>query len=211
MVYVAFILVEPSRKRRVSRTPLWDMFKIAGKALANRHILWLMLVMAAMFSTGVIGLGVGWLGFLSAAFGICAGLGAKYSHVLIRELGERWSLAGLLIPGPGMILLGSIPSISMIPVIFLIGFVWGFSIPMLLRFLNDLVDSETRATVIAVSNMISTVFLAILSPIFRRIIVKHSLGTGYIILGAWFLLLTSFSLLQLIKARSDTTSQRAAV
>ena len=223
MVYVAFNLVEPSRKRRLSRTPLWDMFKIAGKAVANRKIIWLVLVMAMMFSTGVIGLwsyylyyteiglGIGWIGFLSAAFGMCAGFGAKYSHVLTRELGERWSLVGLLILGPGMIFLGLMPSMSMIPMIFLIGFVWGFSIPMLLRFLNDLVDSETRATVIAVSNMTGTIFLAILSPIFKRAAITYSLGTAYMILGAWFLLLTSFSLLQFMKSRSQPPSHRETV
>jgi MFS family permease len=216
MVVLAFWLREPARVKRESATPFRDILKIVRYTVAHRKIRWLMVVSAGIFSTGIIGvwsyymyygnlgLSVGLYGILFAVFGFCSGLGAKYSHVLMKKMGDRLALAAILLIGPGLILLGFITSYFMIPVIYFIGFVWGFSYPMLMGALNDLIESEVRATVISVVNMAGSVFFVVLSPIFGRAVDIYSLGTGHVALGIWFLLLISFALARFKRVPADS-------
>jgi hypothetical protein len=56
--------------------------------------------------------------------------------------------------------------------------------------LNNLIDSERRATVLSTGRMLGRIFFVILSPLFGFLSDKFSLGFGFIMFGAVFIILS---------------------
>ncbi|UCH98114.1 MAG: MFS transporter [Candidatus Aminicenantes bacterium] len=211
MVFISFYLVEPEREKRSAENPFIDILKIAKSGLTNGQIRSLMLFSSLIFSTGVIGvwsyflyyevlgINVGFYGFLFAIFGLWSGLGAKNSHALAEKIGKRHSVFVLLIVSFTFAALGLLKSLFLIPIIFLIGFIWGFSGPLLLEHLNKIIASDVRATVLSVNNMAGSLSYIILSPVFGRLVDVYSLSSAYLVMAVYFFVIGSLSVFLLIK------------
>ena len=214
MVFVSFFFIEPERKKLSAENPFKDILKIVKFTLTHAQIRSLMLYSSLLLSTGVIGvwsyflyyetlgINVGFYGFLYAIFGLWSGLGAKNSHTLTKKIGKKNSVFVLLMISFVYLALGLIQSILLIPLTFLIGFAWGFSGPLLLGYLNRIIESDVRATVLSVNNMAGNISFIVLSPLFGTLVDVYSLSTAYIAMAIYFFVIGSLSVFLLIKNKT---------
>lgn len=210
MVVLSFFLIEPERKKLSAENPFKGILRIVKFSLTHTQIRSLMLYNSLLLSTGVIGawsyflyyealgINVGFYGFLFAIFQLWAGLGAKNSHTLSKKIGKN-SVFFLLIISFIYMALGLIQSIFLIPFIFLIGFVWNFSGPLLFGYLNRIIASDVRATVLSVNNMAAYFSFIVLSPLFGTLVDVYSLSTAYITMAIYFFAIGSLSVFLLFK------------
>lgn len=129
----------------------------------------------------------------SSIFQLWAGLGAKNSYTLSKKIGKKNPVFVLLIISIVFMVLGMIQSI------FLIGFVWNLSVPLLLGYLNRIIESDVRATVLSVNNMAAYSSFIVLSPLFGTLVDVYSLSAAYIVMAIYFFVIGSLSVFLLIK------------
>lgn len=211
MVIISFFLIEPERKKLSVENPFKDILKIVKFSLTHGQIRSLMLYYSLLLSTGVIGIwsyflyyealgiNVGFYGFLYAIFQLWCGLGAKNSHTLTKKIGKKNSVFVLLIISFVYMALGLIQSIFLIPFIFFIGFVCNFSVPLLLGYLNRIIESDVRATVLSVNNMATNISFIVLSPLFGTLVDVYSLSSAYVVMAIYFFVIGSLSVFLLFK------------
>ena len=213
MVALAVTMVEPKRKRLAGEKPLGEMLKIVRYCIAHRQIRTIMILSSLLLSSGVIGvwsyymyyeeigLSIGLFGIIFAISGLCSALGSRQAHLIEERIGGRGVLFSILLISPFFILLGLIKSAFLLPFIFLNGFLWGVSGPLLTGYINKLVGSDIRATVLSVSGMCGSLSFVVLSPIFGRLVDVYSLSFAHISLGVFFLIVGLTSLFLLYKNR----------
>ena len=211
MVIISFFLIEPERKKLSTENPFKGILRIVKFSLTHAQIRSLMLYTSLLLSTGVIGawsyflyyealgINIGFYGFLFAIFQLCSGLGAKSSHTLAKKIGEKNSVFVLLIISFIYMALGLIQSIFLIPFIFLIGFIWNFSGPLLSGYLNRIIESDVRATVLSVNNMAAYFSFMVLSPLYGTLVDVYSLAAAFIIMGIYLFVIGSLSVFLLFK------------
>ncbi|UCD58709.1 MAG: MFS transporter, partial [Candidatus Hydrogenedentota bacterium] len=213
LIPLAVLLVEPERKKLAAETPFEEIMKIFKYCMTHAQMRTLVMYWSLLFSSGMIGvwsyyiyygeldINIGFYGIIFAIFCLCSAYGSRQAHLLERKFGEAGSLYFLLLISPVFIALGQVKSIFMLPFIFLNAFIWGFSRPLFADYVNRLVESDIRATVLSVANMLGSLSFVILSPVFGRLVDSHSLSFAYITLGAFFLLVGLLSLFLLHKHR----------
>jgi MFS family permease len=198
MLLFALSLIEPERKKLEAANPLKDTLKICRFSFTYPQLRLLILYAAMIMSTGVvgvwayflyyesIGISIGYFGILFAAFQLASGVGSRKAHDLEKMIGEKRSFLILLLIAPTFILLGVFKSFLLIPLMLLNAFLWGFAFPLLMDYLNRLIKSEVRATVLSVANMAGSLSFVILSPLFGKIVDSFSLSTAFILIGIYF-------------------------
>jgi len=199
MLPFALSLIEPERKKLETANPLKDILRICRFSFAHPQLRLLILYAAMIMSTGVvgvwgyflyyksIGISIGYFGILFAAFQIASGIGSRKAHDLEKMIGEKRSFLILLLIAPTFILLGVFKTFFLIPLILLNAFLWGFAFPLLMDYLNRLIKSEVRATVLSVANMVGSLSFVILSPLFGKLVDTFSLSTAFILMGIYFM------------------------
>jgi len=195
LLVVAIRFEEPHRTERRSRNPARDMIGIARRALADRRILLLALYQALFLCSGIVGiwlaflyygalrLSLVWYGISFFVFQVLAGLSSEKAHLAERLVGRGRLFPLLLLLGPSFALLGAFESPWLIPLVWLNAVFWGLATPLVLDALNKLVDSEIRATVLSVTNMVGRLGAVICFPIFGQIVDRGSLSTAFVVLG----------------------------
>ena len=213
MIPLAISLVEPERERRVPKNHFTEILRIVKYCFAHAQIRSLTIYHSLLFSTGIIGvwsyymyygevgLSIGFYGILFAIFSLCIAFGAKQSHVLESIFDRKVSLCLLLLISPIFLGLGFVRSVFLIPFIFANGFMWGFSQPLFAHYINQLVESDIRATVLSVSSMSCALSFVVLAPIFGKLVDAYSLSCAYIILAVFFFIFGAMSILLLKKHR----------
>ena len=159
----------------------------------------LMVVTSYFLYYDKIGFNAAHNGLVYGLFMFVSALGAVSTHKLENKIGKRKSFFLLLFPSFIFILLGIFNSIFLIPLIFVNGFIWGFSRPMFSSYTNELISSDIRATVLSVTNMVKVLPLVILAPLLGKIIDLTSLSFSFYLLGGFYLLVASLSLFLLNK------------
>ncbi len=203
---IALSLIEPQREKLDSVSPFKDILRICRFSFKNAQLRFLIIYGALILSSGVtgiwsyflyyesLGISIGYFGILFAIFQLFSANGAKKAHVLEKLLGEKRSIFILMLIAPIFILLGLIKSIFLIPLIFFNAFIWGFSAPIFYDFINRIIKSEIRATVLSVANMAGSLSFVILSPIFGKLVDLLSLSAAHIILGIYFFIYGAIAL-----------------
>lgn len=199
MLPVALSFVEPARTKLRAESPWRDILRISRWSLGHKKLRFYILLYALMNSTGVlgiwtsfiyfqdVGIGLGWFGVLFALFQLASALSSRRAHVVERALGLRRSLFLLPAVGVSFIIIGFGRSPAFIPFIILNAALWGFSFPILMDGVNRLIPSDTRATVLSVGNMVTSLSLGLLGPLFGRLVDAVSVGPAYVALGGYVL------------------------
>lgn len=212
---VVLTLVEPARKRRTARNPFLDIVHISIRCFKHPRLRWLMLLAALVQSVSVIGvwsyflyfrrlhLGLALFGVLFAIFQLSSALGSARAHALAHRIGERASLVSLLSIGAILVVLGLVTAPALVALILPSAFLWGFGWPVFMDAMNRLTTSEIRATVLSVASMSASIFFAVLSPSFGRLVDATSLSTALVILGGFFLAAGAGLLVLLFRAKAD--------
>ena len=87
----------------------------------------------------------------------------------------------------GFIVTASCISIWALPVLFLFYIVRGVATPVLKDYINILIDSDVRATVLSLRNMFIRINFAVIGPLLGWFTDRYSLRTGLLVAGFFFL------------------------
>jgi hypothetical protein len=208
---LALALIEPHRKKLESTSPLKDILRISRFCFTHSRLRMYMLFMALIRSTGItgiwafflyyesIGISIGYFGIIFAAYQLSSAFGSKHVHIMETKIGQKASIYILLLIAPTFVLLGLFKTPLLIPMIFLNAFLLGFAFPLLLDYMNRLVESEVRATALSVANMTGSLSFVIVSPLFGKLVDVLSLSDAFIFMGVFFILCGSLNAAKIVK------------
>lgn len=211
---VALSLVEPTRhKAEQKENSFKSILRIVQYALhGHAEIKWLILYSSLVgLSTFTIvwfvqpylqaaDLPLRYFGVAWAVLQFSVGIFALLAYRIERLLGRKKSLIALiLMSSAAYMLLSQFQSLWAMPIIFIFYLVRGINGPVLNDYLNRVVTSDIRATVLSVKSLIGRLMFVILGPIIGWVNDAYSLGTAFLMAGCTFLILGLFSLWRLHK------------
>ena len=211
MLPIALLLIEPQRKKLDSTGPLRDILKISRFCFIHPRLRWLMLYGALIRSTGVIGvwayflyyesigIGIAYFGIIFAGWQLSSAFGSKYAHILEAKVGQSRSIYLALLIAPTFVMLGSLQTPLLLPLIFLNAFLFGLAFPLLLDHMNQLIESSVRATALSVANMTGSFSYVILSPLFGKLVDAFSLSDAFVVMGLFFILCGSLNAVKIVR------------
>jgi MFS family permease len=215
IVPIALSLVEPDRKQLVARENLIaDMLRLVRYALHDHaEIKWLSLYSSVV---GASTLTMAWLiqpylkeaglplGYFGVAWAALMSIGAFFSwhaHAVEAFLGKRNALLMLIgMPALGYTILGLSGTLSGAVGIVLFSVTRGVHNPVLSDYINGLVGSDIRATILSVKNLVGRVLFSIVGPIIGWMRDEYSLSLALLASGMIFLLLGGVAISGLSKA-----------
>lgn len=195
---LVLFLIEPIRKRIETGNhikELWRTIRYCGSHVKIRSVILYSSLITTTFLIGhwsyylyyeQLGLQVGFYGVLLALCSFAMGYGSNIAHILERKLGSELLLHLLLLASVIFVIIGFVPSILCVPLLFMNSFIWGVSIPILSDYMNQLVKKEVRGTVLSFGHMSGRGWFMILSPLFGACVDHFSLNTAYLVLGVFF-------------------------
>ncbi len=201
-VPVALTLVEPKRHKNESRgSSIKQILKLLKYTL-NDHaeVKWLT-VYSALVGAATLTMvwliqpyltatkvPLGFFGMIWAGFILVAALFSWNAHRVENFLGRKISLISLIIlPVLGYFLLGSFWFIWSGAFITFFYITRGINNPVILDYINGLVSSDVRATVLSVKNLIGRLIFTVLGPIVGWVSDAYSLKAALVSLGMTFL------------------------
>jgi len=106
------------------------------------------------------------------------------------------SVAGVLIVGVGVAELFPIPVGFWVAILFLVGtaLLWALSGPLQQAYLNEVIPSQQRATVLSFVSLTGSAGGVVTQPLLGRVADVWSLGIGYIVAGVIYVLQLPFIL-----------------
>ena len=211
-VPIAFTLVEPARhKIENHESSFKSILKIVRYALhGHAEIKWLILYSSLVgLSTFTIVwfvqpyfqevelplryFGIGW-----AVLNFSVGVFSLLAYRIEGFLGRRWSLISLiLLSSAAYLVLSQFQAFWALPILFTFYLVRGINGPVLNDYINRLVSSDVRATVLSVKNLVGRLMFVILGPIIGWVNDTYSLATAFLVLGITFLITGTLSLIYL--------------
>ena len=198
LIPLALLLVEPKRTRRVTDdNPFRDVLKITKYALhGHSQIKWLIFygaVVGTLTHTMVwltqpyyqlVGVSLGWFGVLWTLQLIAMAIFAQFADKYERLLGKRKALASFVLMGVVAYgLLGAFPLIATLPVMLVYYFIRGVHMPVLQDYVNTLISSDIRATVLSVKNLAKQLLYTFLGPLIGVTMDLYSLQTALLFSG----------------------------
>lgn len=111
------------------------------------------------------GLDIAWFGFVFSSFQLVAAFTSKYAHKLEEKLGQKYSLAMLiLLVAFSYFLMSNFVFLFSFSFCFIQQFVRGFKNAVVTDYINQLTVSEIRATVLSAQSFIGRLIYAIIIP-----------------------------------------------
>ncbi len=198
LIPVTLSLHEPKRhKLIIEKDHLHNLSKIVKFALIeNVKLRWLIIFSAivyALYSAGLwlyqpyfklSGVDIAYFGIIFASFQIVAALSSKYAHRIENKIGAKISLLVLVpIIFLGYLLTSKIVFLFSFAFIYLFQFVRGFLEPVFSDYVNKLVTSDIRATVLSVQSLVKRLLYALLIPFIGWIADVYSLLQAFTMAG----------------------------
>ncbi|MFC2152602.1 MFS transporter [Bacteroidota bacterium] len=141
-----------------------------------------------------------YFGIIWPALNLTVGIVAFYAYKIENKLNKPKSLIIITIFIPlGFIALSQVVAYWGIVILFIFYLFRGFATPVLKDYINQLTDSNVRATVLSVRNFVIRVFFAIIGPFIGWYSDLVSLELATLISGIIFLLLAGISLIMQMK------------
>jgi len=115
---------------------------------------------------------------------VIAAISSKYAHRIEEKLGQKYSLVLLIILVSGSYLLMShFIYLFSFSFAFIQQFVRGFSRPVITDYINKLISSEVRATILSAQNLVGRLFYAAIILIIGWIVDVYTLVQALFVLG----------------------------
>ena len=214
---IAFSLVEPARRRYQSpEGNIKGIMKIVKHSLHHQtEIKWL-IIYAGFVSAStltmvffiqpyfqLVHLPLTFFGIVWAIFNFSVGIFSLLADKFEIKFGRRISLISLIFfPFIGYLLLSLTGSLWSIVFIFLFYFTRGISYPILKDYINRLVTSDMRATVLSIKNLVGRFIFAVIGPIIGYMTDVYSLQLALAASGITFFILAGGSILFLRKHKA---------
>jgi len=199
MLLLTFLLQEPSYHKSTTGH-IAHILAAIQEAWNKRKIRWLICYQATLVCAllilfwmiqpylQLVKVPVSLFGVFFAGYYLLGLFASRYAHTIERIIGIRKSLFVMGITLMlGFFMLGLIPAVISTIWIFLMEMVWGYSIPLMSDYLNRLVASHQRATILSVGSFLTRLLFAILGPLFGKIADTQGIAfTLMVIAGAFF-------------------------
>lgn len=201
---IALTLVEPTRQKyKSTENKFKEILKIVKYAIhGHPKIKWLIIYAGILGSSTLtmvwfiqpylknVGLPLSWFGFAWAILNFSVGIFSLMAHNYEARFGLKKSLASLVfIVFVAYLILGMWPSIWTIIFIICFYFVRGVSNPILKDYINQLISSDIRATVLSVKQMFGRLAFVIIGPIIGWAADVYTIPTALLLSGFIFLFL----------------------
>jgi MFS family permease len=145
-----------------------------------------------------VGLPLVFFGIVWAGLQFSVGIFSFYAHKIELFVGRRGTLVLLIgLTAAGYWLLSIFQSIWAIAFLLIFYFVRGIGYPVLKDYLNRIITSDIRATVLSVASLVRRLIFSIFGPVIGWISDLYSLSTALMLCGIIFLFWGSISLLLL--------------
>ncbi|OGE81214.1 MAG: hypothetical protein A3H72_03530 [Candidatus Doudnabacteria bacterium RIFCSPLOWO2_02_FULL_48_8] len=200
---IALSLVEPARSTlnniEGNFKTLWRVVKFSLHEHAE--VKWLIIYSSLISASGI---GVVWfiqpflaqVGLPLALFGIAwailqfaTAVTAFYAHRIESFFGKTASLVSLtFLTLTGYMLVAKFGAIWIIPAFLIFYFVRGINTPVLKDYVNRLISSDIRATVLSIKNLIARLIFAIVGPFVGWAADAYSIQTAFFLSGILFFL-----------------------
>lgn len=204
-VPAAVLLVEPAREKMAATPGLGHILRVCYESLFVNKKLSSTLLLSALIGTSTLcmawtaqvyfvnrGLTEEHITPLWVALNLVVAVVAALAARVVDRMGRRNAIVSivLLIPA-SYVLLGILPLIPAIAVIFLFYAIRGYATPLLKDLANTYCHSATRATVLSIRNMIIRIGFAILGPFIGALSAGHTLNYALITSGSILMLLAA--------------------
>ncbi|MBL8026018.1 MAG: MFS transporter [Fibrobacteres bacterium] len=213
---LAFSLVEPAlheaNKRRGSFRDIIDTVKYALHG--HKELKWLLLYGAILGASTLTmvwfvqpyfklcGLPLAWYGAVWAAYNLSVGLFSLSAHGVERAIGRRGTLLMLLPLSAGAyILVSFFNALWILPFFLIFYFVRGINGPVIGDYMNSLISSERRATIMSVNALMVRLIFSIVGPLAGLLSDHYTVSLSLRWLGLLFLVVGLYPLLKLTQLR----------
>jgi len=217
----AFTLIEPFREKNIKKLRFSDILKVFKIALIDKPKLRYNIVFSSII--GCATLSMAWFvqpyfmaidlpstkhyGILWTLLNLSVGITSLMAFRIDKNLGKTKTILLIVILISGFyIITGFYQSYWAISILFMFYFVRGFATPILKNYINQMTDSNIRATVLSIRNFIIRLVFAGLSPILGWLTDNYSLSFA-LKSGGFFFLITGLivSILLIIANRKTNT------
>lgn len=210
----ALSLAEPIKhKAIIAKGHFRNVLKIVKFALHDHsEVKWLIIYSGTVTASGLtiawfiqpyfqlIGLPLALFGIIWAALQFSTAGFALVAYKIESWAGRRKSLISLiLLTALAYFIVATYESLWAISIFFVFYFVRGFKEPVVKDYINKLISSENRATILSIKSMIARVIFSVVGPIFGWVGDIYSLSTALFVAGITFLILGVIPLIYLKK------------
>ncbi|MFA7319591.1 MAG: MFS transporter [Parcubacteria group bacterium] len=217
VIPVALTLVEPKKDcSRKTESSLKKMLSFVKFALHDHaEVKWLILYSATISASTLTmfwlsqpyflatGVSLEFFGITMAIFLLCSALFSWNAHWVENFLGKKNSLIFLIILTTlGYVSLSSFWVMWSGAFILLFYAARGINNPVVLDYINGLISSDMRATVLSVKNLVSRAIFALIGPVIGWVSDAYSVKAALLFSGTTFLILGSIALLFLKKHKA---------
>lgn len=179
MIPLAYSLKEPEHHKEVSEEESKTMKTVVTEVFQRKRLRNLVLYGAFIYAAlqtafwfyqpyfKLSGLDVAAFGFIFAGFNVVSALSSKYAHSIEDRLGKKISLVLLMVlVVASLSLMSSFVFILSFGFIALQQFVRGFSKPVISDYINKIVESSNRSTILSTHSLLGRVFMSVSMPVF---------------------------------------------
>lgn len=214
---LAFTLIEPKRQKYENRkNPIKEIIKIVKYSIYhNKKIKWLIFYSGFISASTLtmvwfiqpyfqfVKLPLAYFGIAWGILNLSVGIFSLYAHKIESFFGRKKSLISLIfISFIGYMLLGIFNSLWAIGFIILFYFVRGISKPILKDYINKIISSNMRATVLSVQNLFGKLIFSIIGPFIGWITDVYYLQLALLTSGSIFIIFGIISLFFLHKNKA---------
>lgn len=206
---IAFTLVEPKRRKYENKEgSIKEILKIVKYSIHdNFEVKWLILYSGFVGASTltmvwfvqpylkIVGLPLIYFGFVWGILNLSVGIFSLYAYKIESKAGRKKSLVSLiLISFTGYLLLSVFQSLWAMIFLFIFYFVRGMNEPIIKDYVNKVISSEIRATVLSVKNMVERIIFSIVGPFVGWMNDIYSLRAALLVSGIIFVVSGMISL-----------------
>ena len=206
LIPISASMIEPKRNKLIIKKSYLEELRaiIKYSFSKNKKLKWLLIYAGIAYSFNqaalwlyqpyfsLTGLNILQIGIVFASFQIIAAITAKFSYKIEKKLGEKFSLfLIILLIGVSYLLMGNFIYLFSFTFSFLHQFVRGFSKVVFTDYINKIIPSETRATILSLKNMTGKLIYALIIPFIGWFIDLYSLLNALVMLGIISLIIGS--------------------
>ena len=203
MIPLSLSFYEPKREKAIFKDGYAnELITIAKKTfIQSAKLRWIIIYSAVIFAFNqsmfylyqpyfeLSGIDIAYFGVVFALFQLVAGVVSKYAHQIERRLGERQSMISLTVAlSISYLLMSNFIYLFSFIFAFLQQFVRGFRNVIVADYINKLVDSTHRATILSIESFVGKLLYAIILPIWGWVADIYSLETALSVIGVTALL-----------------------
>lgn len=196
MIPIAYSLKETSSHENLAEKETETVKAVMGKVWKNNRLRYIVLYGAFIYAClqaafwmyqpyfELTGLEIAAFGWAYASFNVISAASSKYGYLIEGKLGKVKSLALMpLMIAASLFLMSNVLAVFSFAFIFLQQFIRGFQKPVISDYINELISSENRSTILSTKSLLGRLMQAGALPIFGLVVDVYSVPVALTSLG----------------------------